>query len=315
MARGSLSLFERLFSSKKKRDQLSTEHVAQHPEGSAAAESAPVSTPAVPPAAAAQAAAPAAAPAASEGGPPTGVPADTVAAPGVALSESPAAVAPATVATPAAVETPPAAVEEAAFAGSSDAGPASMHDPAPAGMPGAAEAVAPTAGPETGVPGGEEQDTQLEYDSMVLLSKLEQLVIRLSDNSVQKSMPLVIEAMGELLNHLAEFSEQLPVAENQKLSLSALIERDAQNYTQLRPDFVQNNRLVLGDAEAGFGQDPAAFQQISNDILRVSNVYLSASVKAFSSPRVGEQWKTLYTGFFVNLSKAVRSAQDTQLQQ
>jgi hypothetical protein len=94
-----------------------------------------------------------------------------------------------------------------------------------------------------------------------------------------------------------------------------LIDRDVENYAQLRSQYVQENRLVLGAAEAGFSQDPNGFHQLSNDILRVVNIYLSTSVKAFHTPRISEQWKTLYTGFFVNLSKAVRSAQDIQQEQ
>ena len=161
----------------------------------------------------------------------------------------------------------------------------------------------------------EQRDTELEYNSMVLLSKLEQLVIRLSDNTVQKSMPLVIDALVELTNYLAEFSDQLPVAATQKVSLAALITRDVENYAQLRSQHVQENRsvgLVLRASATGFGQDPNTFHQLSNDILRVVNIYLSANVKAFYTPRISEQWKTLYTGFFVNLSKTIRSVQDIQ---
>ncbi len=323
MAKSSLSLFERLFSSKRKREKLSQEQAAHDSEASVVTDTvpepspvaAPVATPAVP----AETIGAVISPDATDVSVQSVAPVVPVPVPQPDLAEQPQATAPDAVATPVAVAEQPTAVEAEGFAGLSDEGLAPV---APAVESSQADVQSPadavetaSSGSETADPDGGDQDTELEYDSMVLLSKLEQLVIRLSDNAVQKSMPLVVEAMGELLNHLAEFSEQLPVAENQKLSLSALIERDAQDYAQLRADYVQNNRLVLGDAEAGFGQEPESFQQFSNDILRVVNVYLSASVKAFSSPRVGEQWKTLYTGFFVNLSKAVRSAQDIQNQQ
>jgi hypothetical protein len=180
------------------------------------------------------------------------------------------------------------------------------------GVTGQATTAAPSGAAEATPVDAKQHDTELEYNSMVLLSKLEQLVIRLSENTVQKSMPLVIDALIDLTNHLAEFSDQLPMAATQKVSLADLIDRDVEHYAQLRSQSVQENRLVLGASAAGFGQDSDAFHQLSNDILRVVNIYLSASVKAFHTPRISEQWKTLYTGFFVNLSKAVRSAQDIQ---
>ncbi|MDH3600818.1 MAG: hypothetical protein OEU26_14410, partial [Candidatus Tectomicrobia bacterium] len=240
-----------------------------------------------------------------------------------ALAEAVAAVPPqdevsgqATAMAPAtAVDATGVAVAELAVSSTADAGDLSATTAATApqdDMTGQAATTASAGAAEAAPMDAEQQDTELEYGSMVLLSKLEQLVIRLSDNTVQKSMPLVIEALVELTNHLAEFSDQLPVVATQKVSLAALLDRDVENYAQLRSQYVQENRLVLGAAEAGFGQDPSAFHQLSNDILRVVNIYLSASVKAFHTPRISEQWKTLYTGFFVNLSKAVRSAQDTQ---
>ncbi len=160
---------------------------------------------------------------------------------------------------------------------------------------------------------GTGQDDALEYDSMVLLSKLEQLMIRLSDKSVQKSAPLVIEALVEMTNYAVEFSEQLPISDSKKISLQTLLNRDEQNYKILKPEFIQNERLVVeSEAVTEYFQQQEAFTDISNDILRVINVYLSASVKAFQSSRISEQWKTLYTGFFVNLTKSVRSSQANQ---
>lgn len=158
-----------------------------------------------------------------------------------------------------------------------------------------------------------DQDDSLEYDSMVLLSKLEQLTIKLSDKTVQKSAPLVIEALVDMANYVVEFSEQLPISETKKIPLKMLLNRDEQNYKTLKIEYIQNERLVIEPttvSESFQGQE--SFTNISNDLLRVINVYLSASVKAYKSSRISEQWKTLYTGFFVNLTKSVRSSQANQ---
>lgn len=322
MARSSLSLFERFFSSKKK------EHASQEPvaDSSVANEASPApppavhqeavpQSPAVPSAVTAEAATPVVSQEISETVVESSAPAETVAAvpPQDEMSGPATAVAPATAvdATGVAVAEPAVALTVGAGGLSTAATVATPQDD----TTGQSAAAAPAESAEAAPMEAEQRDTELEYGCMVLLSKLEQLVIRLSDNTVQKSMPLVIEALVELINHLAEFSDQLPVAAGQKVSLAALIDRDVENYAQLRSQYVQANRLVLGAAEAGFGQDTNAFHQLSNDILRVVNIYLSANVKAFHTPRISEQWKTLYTGFFVNLSKAVRSAQDIQQEQ
>ena len=322
MARSSLSLFERFFYSKKK-EPSSKERVADNPVASKASHAPP---PAVPQdsmlqgssassAVAVEAAAPIIPQRVNEAVTECSASSEAIAAipPGDEISGQVIAMAPAT-----ASDAMGVTVAEPAMGNTVDAGNLSTVAAAVAprdGMTGQSTTASPGGAAEATTMDAEQRDTELEYNSMVLLSKLEQLVIRLSDNTVQKSMPLVIDALVELTNHLTEFSDQLPVAATQKVSLAALIARDVENYAQLRSQHVQENRLVLGASAAGFGQDPSAFHQLSNDILRVVNIYLSASVKAFHTRRISEQWKTLYTGFFVNLSKAVRSAQDTQQEQ
>jgi hypothetical protein len=323
MARSSLSLFERFFSSKKKKEQASKEPAADNPVASDASHAPPpavhqdsvLQSSAAPSAVAVGAAAPIVSQGVSEAVDESSASTEAVAAilPQDGISGQAIAMAPATAADATGV-----AVAEPAVSSTVDADGLSTVAAVVAPqdvMTGQSTTAAPAGAAEATPMDAEQRDTELEYNSMVLLSKLEQLVIRLSDNTVQKSRPLVIDALVELTNHLAEFSDQLSVAATQKVSLAALIDRDVENYAQLRSQYVQGNRLVLGASAAGFGQEPNAFHQLSNDILRVVNIYLSASVKAFHTPRISEQWKTLYTGFFVNLSKAVRSAQDTQQEQ
>jgi hypothetical protein len=155
-----------------------------------------------------------------------------------------------------------------------------------------------------------EQDMTLEYDSMVLLSKIEQLVIRLGEKTVQASTTLALECLVELINDLVAFFEQPSVHTLRKLPLDTLLTKDLKNYTVLQPQHVSANRLVFKNlADQGLAKQPQMFQRVSHDILRVVNIYLSLNVKAFQTPRMIEQWRTIYAGFLKHLVKALRDIQ------
>jgi hypothetical protein len=136
-----------------------------------------------------------------------------------------------------------------------------------------------------------EQDSALEYESMVLLSKLEQLTIRLSDKMVHISKTLATKYLIEITN---------------------LLTQDVQNYAFIRPQHVHDGRLVLEDF-ADTRQDvlraPVTFPELSKDMLRMINIYLSVFVSSFASPRMSEQWRTLFKGFYVSLTKTLRAIQ------
>ncbi len=155
------------------------------------------------------------------------------------------------------------------------------------------------------------QDAALEYDSMVLMSKLEQYVIKLSDKAAQASLVLALEHLVDLTNHIVAFTEELSPT-GQMMSLEALLTKDQKNYALLAPQHITKHRLAL-DNDPALTQDtlnkPKTFQQFSNDILRVINIYLSINVKAFHTPRVAAQWQTLYKGFYKHLISAIRQIQ------
>jgi len=186
------------------------------------------------------------------------------------------------------------------------------HTILPANAPGAAHGQPPAAPGEKPSAAMHEQDSALEYESMVLLSKLEQLTIRLSDKMVHISKTLATKYLIEMTNLIIEFSEQLPTAKAQKLALSILLTQDVQNYAFLRPQHVHDGRLVLEDF-ADTHQDvlraPVTFPALSKDMQRVINIYLSVFVSSFASPRMSEQWRTLFKGFYVSLTKTIRAIQ------
>ena len=159
-----------------------------------------------------------------------------------------------------------------------------------------------------------QQDTALEYDSMVLMSKLEQLAVRLNDMTVQASASLSLECLVNIANHLIEFTEKLPMAVAKRFSLGVLITRDRTKYVHLGPQYVRNRRFSF-DAFAelhmpqGVMRHPNTFQQLTQDLLRVSNVCLNICVKGFHASEMRQQWRTVYSGFLVHLAKTVKSVQ------
>ena len=159
-----------------------------------------------------------------------------------------------------------------------------------------------------------QQDTALEYDSMVLMSKLEQLAVRLNDKTVQASASLSLECLVNIANHLVEFTEKLPMAAAKRFSLEVLITRERANYVHLGPQHMRNRRFSF-DAFAemhmpqGVMRHPNTFQQLTQDLLRVSNVCLNICVKAFHTSEMRQQWRTVYSGFLVHLAKTVKYVQ------
>jgi len=150
-----------------------------------------------------------------------------------------------------------------------------------------------------------QQDMALEYDSMVLLSAIEQLAVVLSDSRLSASPTLALAALVELANRVVEFIAQLPLARGGAFSLHALVSRDLSHYTQLGPQHVREHRFCREALERTM-QSAAMLHPISKDILRVLNICLAMNVKAFHSSTMREQWKTVYAGFLVHLAKTLQ---------
>ncbi len=157
-------------------------------------------------------------------------------------------------------------------------------------------------------------DSALEYESMVLLSKIEQLGIRMNEPQVQGSTVLALEHLVTITNHLVEFIEQLPMAAGKRFALDKLIARDWSNYTHLRAQHIRNRRLTieafkeLQTPQSG-RWDTAIFRQVAEDLLRVHNICLNICVKAFHAPDMRQQWSTIYSGFLVHLVKVTKSVE------
>jgi hypothetical protein len=157
---------------------------------------------------------------------------------------------------------------------------------------------------ETLTPEAIQQDMALEYDSIVFLSAIEQLAVRLSDPTLPTSPALALASLVDLANRVVEFIEQLPMARAGEFSLQALISRDLPNYTQLGRQHVHKRRFSAEALERT--RQSTALHPISKDILRVLNICLAINVKAFHSSEMRQQWKTVYAGFLVHVTKALQ---------
>lgn len=157
---------------------------------------------------------------------------------------------------------------------------------------------------ETLTPEAIQQDMALEYDSMVFLSAIEQLAVRLSDPTLPTSPALALASLVDLANRVVEFIEQLPMARAGEFSLQALISRDLSNYTHLGLQHVHKRRFSAEALEET--RQSTALHPLSKDILRVLNICLAINVKAFHSSAMRQQWKTVYAGFLVHVTKALQ---------
>lgn len=152
-------------------------------------------------------------------------------------------------------------------------------------------------------------DALLEYNSRMLLSKIDRVDRRLNDMEGQTSRMLVLECLVDLVNHLVQFAEELPVPETEKYTLETLTAAGGNDYRQLRPSHMRSNRLMLDDLQRDVMRHPDSFFALSNDLLHAANFYLGTFVKVFRSPRVSQQWRTLYTAFFKGIVRTIRGPQ------
>ena len=153
-------------------------------------------------------------------------------------------------------------------------------------------------------------DAALEYESLSLLSELEQFAIHLDEKMVQSSPRLVLEYLIKIANRSAEFSLQLPDNKWQPFSLDILIVQDQQGHMYITKNHVCNNKLtkdLINELDDTYSDilNLQTFRYICQDILRIIKVYLLFNARSFHCQVTAQQWKKLYGSFFLNLAKTV----------
>ena len=161
-------------------------------------------------------------------------------------------------------------------------------------------------------------DTDLEYQSICLLSELEQFAVHLDENIIQSSPGLVLDYLINIANRSVKFTSQLSDTLLSPFTLEALLNEDKKGYMYITKRHVNNNQLkkeLVDDLEDTYidALNMQKFWHICQDILRITKIYLLFNVRAFHCTTTRQQWKRLYGSFFLNLTKTVEDIYITNL--
>lgn len=153
-------------------------------------------------------------------------------------------------------------------------------------------------------------DEALEYESLSLLSELEQFSIHLDEKMIQSSPRLVLDYLIKIVNRLAEFSSQFSDTALSPFPLDMLIMKDKNGYMHITKNHICNNQLkknLVNELDDTYSDvfNLQTFRHICQDVLRIIRIYLLFNVRSFRCKVTGQQWKKLYGSFFLNLAKTV----------
>ncbi|MCZ6871952.1 MAG: hypothetical protein O7G88_00245 [bacterium] len=151
----------------------------------------------------------------------------------------------------------------------------------------------------------------LEHQAFVLMAELEQLLTQLGNPTQPPSRTQALGFLTDIANYIIVFAEQLPI-DHHHLSLEALVEIAPSNYSQLHIAHISNGRLTTS-ALPELSADPRTFRGLSNDLLRVINIYLNIFAIVFEPTESKVQWLTLFKGFTIDLAITVHNMQPDKL--
>ncbi len=161
-----------------------------------------------------------------------------------------------------------------------------------------------------------EQDEALENDLILLLSRLEQLQIRLAAQKSQKQPTLALQILTEIINQVTAFSEVLPDAVANSNTLPKILTTVADTYSVARLLRVQHNRLsteIVSKLYNNWSGDVAerrqTFSEIGQSILHVIETYFSYFIAYFRSSSVAGQWQETCDIFLAELRQEANKIQ------
>jgi hypothetical protein len=161
-----------------------------------------------------------------------------------------------------------------------------------------------------------EQDTTLENDLILLLSKLEHLISKLREGKVQKRPTNALEILADLTNQIILFSEGIPKINTVESSLVKALIRASDIYPQARFLQAEYNRMSVQTVINLYGSwagSPAdrryMFRQISHSLINITEYYFALFMNNFRSPLMRDQWKETYGVFIFDLTRAVDQVQ------
>lgn len=170
----------------------------------------------------------------------------------------------------------------------------------------------PRAGAELAAWSERESDVALESELMLLLSRLEQSMIRLGEDKVRKRPRAAIDTLCGMVNQLIESAEQRLDAGERQLALQPLLGRAARKHPMARLLTVNQNRLsaqTVANLYSAWSDDPAErrkmFREICRSIEVVTASYLDLFARQSHSPATGELWRESYGVFLRDLGQAI----------
>jgi hypothetical protein len=150
--------------------------------------------------------------------------------------------------------------------------------------------------PQEGKPMAAAADQQLEIDLIGLISKLEQIMVRIADKRVQKQPQLAIPLLLEIANTVVAFSNALASGPNLTEVLASM---------DCRPLFVHDGRIRIRNAISNGHGQPGNLQSISNEVLRIIERYLASFRDRFLAEAMRQQWEETYGVFMTDLKAAL----------
>lgn len=161
-----------------------------------------------------------------------------------------------------------------------------------------------------------EQDDTLENDLVLLLSRLEQMQIRLADARDGKQPVPALHLLTEIVNQVAEFAEKLPAAGHRSGQLADILAQAAETYATARLLRVTNNRLsarIVAQLYSSWTGDIAerkqTFKEISHSLLIIIEKYFLHIINRFHAAAVAGQWQETSEIYLAELKREVNNIQ------
>lgn len=175
-----------------------------------------------------------------------------------------------------------------------------------------ASARPPAAAPERTGRSDRESDAALERDLMLLLSQLEQSMIRLGEERISRRPRAAIETLCGMVNHLIAVAEERLDGGERQLALQPLLVRAARKFPMARLLTAHHNRLsaqTVANLYTAWSDDPAErakmFREICRSIEVVTASYLDQFARQCRAPATAEMWRESYGVFLRDLSQAI----------
>ena len=159
-----------------------------------------------------------------------------------------------------------------------------------------------------------EEDDVLENQVILLLSKLEQLLARLSDVKDQKKPAHALETLTQMVNQLAEFTHEHLYLEVLPDIVSMVTGGNSTtDLLQINNNQLMDTKFLLGNDQKDEPENLVEVKrQIFQSLIKISEKFILLITNSFHSSSVGDRWRVTCGEFITNLTAVVEQALDNQ---